>query len=355
MSARQEPPGLNLPYRPAEVGDGMLRVGVLAELPPVLRRLGHDHERVLRDLDLPSDFLDDPERTLPFRLAGVLVERCARLTGCPHIGLLVGQRGGLDTVGVVGLLARHTPDVGSALRCIVQYLHLHDRGGCPTLAVEGASATLGYAIFGRDVPASDQVYAGGIAVACAMMRELCGAEWNPAEVQLPFRRPADIAPYKAYFRAPLRFGADHSALAFPAKSLDEPLAGADPKICAAMEAFIAGFAAARKNEVAGQVRRTVLALLMSGKVAEPEVARVFAIHHRTLGRRLQTEGTTFQRILGEVRYDVACQLLRDTDNSVEDIAATLGYAGASPFIRAFRQWSGSTPMAWRNGSGRPPG
>ena len=46
-------------------------------------------------------------------------------------------------------------------------------------------------------------------------------------------------------------------------------------------------------------------------------------------------------------YEVARQFLSQTNTSVGTIADTLGYADASPFIRAFRRWSATTPAQWR--------
>jgi AraC-like DNA-binding protein len=79
-----------------------------------------------------------------------------------------------------------------------------------------------------------------------------------------------------------------------------------------------------------------------------EVARLFAIHPRTLNRRLHAEGTTFNALLSEIRYNVARQLLRDTHLQTADIALILGYAESASFNHAFRRWSATTATAWRS-------
>jgi AraC-like DNA-binding protein len=48
-----------------------------------------------------------------------------------------------------------------------------------------------------------------------------------------------------------------------------------------------------------------------------------------------------------VRYSVACELLSVPEISLDDVAATLGYAGVSPFMRTFHRWAGTTPGRWR--------
>ena len=56
---------------------------------------------------------------------------------------------------------------------------------------------------------------------------------------------------------------------------------------------------------------------------------------------------TFQNVLDGVRFSVARELLGMSLLSLDDIAATLGYAGVSPFMRAFHRWTEHTAGYWR--------
>jgi len=71
------------------------------------------------------------------------------------------------------------------------------------------------------------------------------------------------------------------------------------------------------------------------------------MHTRTLNRRLLAEGRTFKQVQDEVRYAMSRQLLGNTSMKLAEVAASLGYADASAFIRAFSRWAGTTPDAWR--------
>ena len=71
------------------------------------------------------------------------------------------------------------------------------------------------------------------------------------------------------------------------------------------------------------------------------------MHSRTLSRRLEAFGTSYQALLDEGRFEIARQMLADTELEVGQIAAALDYADASAFTRAFRRWSGTTPGQWR--------
>jgi AraC-like DNA-binding protein len=69
---------------------------------------------------------------------------------------------------------------------------------------------------------------------------------------------------------------------------------------------------------------------------------------RTLCRRLEAEGTTFQGIKDEVRRDIAIQRLTQSEDAIAAIAYDVGFDNPTAFHRAFRHWTGSTPAAYRN-------
>lgn len=68
---------------------------------------------------------------------------------------------------------------------------------------------------------------------------------------------------------------------------------------------------------------------------------------RTLLRRLQSQDTSYKKILETVRKDYAAQLLTTTHLTVANIAYRLAYTDPSNFVRAFRQWYSCSPAAWR--------
>ena len=73
--------------------------------------------------------------------------------------------------------------------------------------------------------------------------------------------------------------------------------------------------------------------------------------NRTLQRRLGDEGTTYQRLLNEVRKDSARRLLVETELDAGEIAFLLGFAELNSFTRAFQNWEGMTPKRWRLSDG----
>ena len=102
-----------------------------------------------------------------------------------------------------------------------------------------------------------------------------------------------------------------------------------------------------KADIVAALRRALGRGLGDRTVSGEELARRLSMHRRTLNRRLEAEGTTFREVLDAVRYKRACELLRNPNLSIADISPRLGYGEPSAFSRAFRRWSGMTPLQWR--------
>ncbi len=320
------------------------RVGALGVIPPLLRQFGVDPAPVLAAAGLEASALDLADNTIPYAAFGRIMGEGARRSRCEHFGLLVGQAWNLSNLGLLGQLMRHAPTVGEALRSAAVHHHLNSQGGVVFVREREAMADFGYAIYHRGTQGISQVYDAVLATLVNFMRELCGLAWAPTEVRLAHAAPVDPSPYRRLFRCPVRFDSELNALRFPADWLKRPVNGADPAVRRVLERQARALA---QPDLIEKLRRSLRVLLLHRVVSGDAVADMLAMHRRTLNRRLEALGTTFRGVLEEVRFEAACQLLAATHLPLDDIAAALGYAGTSPFTRAFRRSAGTSPGQWR--------
>ena len=339
-------------HMPSATVHGTVRVAALLGVAPLLRERGIDPAEVLSGLGLDVTTLNHADNRIRYRTAALLIQRCAELTACPHFGLLVGQRDDVLTLGMLGELMLKSPTVGSALRCLLLHLHLQTRGGVPTHSHEGPIATLGYAIYLRDVAGTAQAYDLVMAFEFNILRALCGPRWLPHEVSFSHVAPKDLQPYRQYFRAPLRFDADRSEIRFDAAWLERALPGHDVAAHRSLQHDLAQQLMVTPDDCAEQVRRALRTMILGGRGSEAHVCELMSLPERSLRRALALQGTSFRAIVDEARFEVARQLLADTDMSTNEIADALDYADASGFTRAFRRWTGTPPAAWRRRSRR---
>jgi AraC-like DNA-binding protein len=316
-------------------------------IPALLRSLGADPEEVLGEIGYDLKLFDDPENRISLAAHNHIVSHCVARTGCRHFGLLVGQQDGLHSFGLMGLLVKHSPDVGTALRSFVRYLHLHVHGATTSLAVNGGSALFTYEIHEPGLEAIDQVGDGAVAVMQNIMRDLCGPDWRPIEAWFAHRKPVDVGPFRRFFRIPLRFDAEQFALLFSAGYLNRRLPAIDGELRSLLQRQIDLLEDRYREDFPEQVRNVLRTALMSGHASADQIAALFGMHSRTLNRRLAAHGIGFQRLMDESRFEIARQMLEASSTDVGQIAELLGYAAPSVFTRAFRRWSGNTPLAWR--------
>jgi AraC-like DNA-binding protein len=77
------------------------------------------------------------------------------------------------------------------------------------------------------------------------------------------------------------------------------------------------------------------------------VAANFNMSVRSLQRKLKEEGTNFLEIVDAVRMALAITYLKSGHYPVKDVAYALGYNEHTAFVRAFKRWTGKTPVAYK--------
>ena len=327
---------------------GCIHLGGSREIAPTLRDFGLNPDRLIRAAGLDPCLFDDGTNVVPFAALAGLYSLCVERTRCPHFGLLVGQRATILSMDLVGRLMQHCETVGAALKALVSNLSVQDRVVVASLTVSDDVALLTYAAYQRESASAEQVTEAALAVAVNALRTLCGSDWRPAEVLLPRTAPADTGPYQHHFQAPVRFNQESATLVFPARDLKRKVVGADPLLHAMLEEQIQRLRSSSGSEFSDDIRRLLRTQIMSRRCSADDMADLVAMHRRTLSRHLKSGGSGYRTITNEIRFEIARQLLEETEVSLGEIAAALGYSEASAFTRAFRRWSGQAPTAWRS-------
>jgi AraC-like DNA-binding protein len=170
-------------------------------------------------------------------------------------------------------------------------------------------------------------------------------------------RNSDLRDFERFFGCPVEFGrasiegASSNLLEFSNNALAVPLATADPKLLAALQPFCDMAAKERSTAVGTSravVENEVERLLPHGKAKKQAIAKALGMSTRTLSRRLDDEGTTYDEVVDQLRRSLALQYIREPGISLAQIAWLLGYEEATSFNHAFKRWTGGSPSAVRN-------
>nr|WP_234306316.1 AraC family transcriptional regulator [Trinickia symbiotica] len=168
------------------------------------------------------------------------------------------------------------------------------------------------------------------------------------EVDFEWSRPSQADDHLYLFPGPVRFAQPVTRLSFEARYLDMPVrqrkSDLNEFLRRAPEDWI--FVSFAEQLVRHRVRQSIADRLPATPTIDI-VARDLNYSVRTLCRRLEVEGTTFQAIKDEVRRDIAIQRLTRSRDTIAEIAYDVGFDNPTAFHRAFRAWTGSTPSAYR--------
>jgi len=265
-----------------------------------------------------------------------------RLSGDPAIALRIADALPPGAFGIVEYVCRSAPTLGEALRRWVRYLNLLDDAVVVGLAVEGDRALLRVEVESEaPAPASHELC---FALVAKYARELSARPLRIAGVELAHRAPPELAPYRAWFDAPVRFGAETTQLIFPASALDAPLVSSDPALLAILTRAAEELerAVPKDASLTAQVKRTLREVLRGEDANVDLVAKRLGMTSRSLQRRLRDEGTSFNAVREQTRRELATRYL-DDKLSIAEISFLLGFSEPSAFFRAYKRWTGGTP------------
>ena len=178
-----------------------------------------------------------------------------------------------------------------------------------------------------------------------------GGDSSDCEVWFAYPRPADLEPYMLVFgRARLRFAAPENALSFAESTLEHPLRHSDSKLHQLLVRFLRDRYTARglAPSLIDTARSYIVQELSGGTAKVDHIAHRLGMSRRTLCRKLEEEGTSFKRLLNDVRCARAVRHLILDASSIHQISEQLGYSEPAAFHRAFRAWFGTTPAEYRD-------
>jgi AraC-like DNA-binding protein len=104
----------------------------------------------------------------------------------------------------------------------------------------------------------------------------------------------------------------------------------------------------QQDDIAGELKRKLADLMARGDANADAACRALKLSRRTLQRRLKAEKTSFQKVLQEVRAELAVNYLRDARLKSLEVAMLLGYSNISSFTTAFKSWYNMPPAEYRN-------
>jgi len=187
----------------------------------------------------------------------------------------------------------------------------------------------------------------------SIMMHMCrfnfGDELVATEIKLAHPEPSCSNKITDYFRTDIQFDAERSSLTIARADAEKVLPSGNKQIALMHDEMLMRYLVEiKKGDIVQQVKSIILENLPDGQVTDRLVASELNLSERSMQRRLKEHQTTFRYLLDGVREMVAKQYIENPMNRMSDIAFLLGFSEQSAFSRAFKKWTGKSPVEYRN-------
>jgi len=319
-----------------------------------LMTVGYDPVPFLHTRGIESTRMLDPDATVPMSACVGLLADGVRATGDDNLGLHVAEHAELGSFDVHFYAMVSSPTLGAAFERLCRYQRLIHETSQVRLQKSGDRVVLSHRLAGG-MAAPRQTAELLLAAWVRTGRVATRTRWSPAEVRFAHRAPCDSREHERFFGAPLRFSTGENALILPAALLNLPCRRTDPSLLALLDRYAADrLGAPRAATFADRARAALSEELRTGNVSAHRLATRLTVSVRTLHRSLAAEGTTYRRLLNQLRLDIAKRHLTDDRMAVAEVAFLLGFSEISSFHRAFKRWTGRTPVTFRSEARKRP-
>ncbi len=313
-----------------------------------MKKKGIDTDAIFARLGVDENYVYTEQLRTPHNAQLYFWQVVEDVSGDEDIGLHLGQLLPAYNGQVLEYLFLSSPTFGEGLRRAQNYQRLLSDAAKTDFFIEGDEACMVLDTASDEVSRIQHFSECFVQGLITFFKSITEDRFYPSRIEFEHDRARGKEHVEEVLGCKVIFNSPQNRLYFPASFLDHPSPHAEPELLDLHERFASEqVARLEKKDIVGQVERIVAELLDSGEVTLDAVAERLDIKPRTLRTRLTEAETSFNQVLADFRYRLARQLLATTDESIDEIVYLTGFSEPSTFYRAFKRWSGMTPIEYR--------
>ncbi|MGH7848150.1 MAG: AraC-like transcriptional regulator QhpR, partial [Candidatus Binatia bacterium] len=327
----------------------MISVAATTGLLETIAATGRNPDPILREVGLERSAFRNADGFIASSTFARLLEEAARATADDCFGLHFGERYNPKNIGPLAYVVLNSPTLAAAIENAERYLHIHNEAANLSFRIEGPQAHLRFLLAGLGIEPARQHNEYSMAVALNTLRTMAGSQWTPREVQFAHAPPLHTSEHLRVFGAPVSFSCATNALVVEREFVERQVPAADQRLYGILKQQVERILneMSREDDLLASVRKAVSELMRDGHPKLAQVAKKLAMSPRTVERRLKEHGVVFKTLVDDTRRRFAVSYLRERKHTLTEIAFLLGYSEVSAFNRAFKRWTGITPLEYR--------
>ena len=329
--------------------ESTVSLGALRSLVELVAQAGAASAELLRAAQLRPEQLHAAGARIQRSKLYELCELAIDLTGDPALGLHWAERVTESTFIPISQLIAHAPTLRQGIAAMAQFARLMSDVKSYELAESEGNVTLrALPLIGASARVQRFLAEMMVAGFVRLLRDF-RADALPECVSFQYAAPGYQAEYERLFQRAVLFDQPFTGLVFERALLDLPAPHKDEALheamCALAERRLLDIT--QRATYAQRVREFLVQKGGSHRTDMDAAARSIGLSVRSLRRRLAAEGSSYQVVANEALMIVAKHLLVGKQHTIQETAYAMGFADARSFHRAFRRWTGTTPMAYR--------
>ena len=309
---------------------------------------GVDVQALFRDARLDIDVLLEPAGRFSIDDVSALWEMAVARSGKPTLGLSREFARTYGKLGVVGHAMMACPTLLAALQQLARCMDVVSNAATFALVPDTDAHWFELGHLGGERPVPRQRVEFGMLTMLGFCSWITGGQVQAREVEFVYPAPGDARQHVEVFGCPVHFSCGANRALLRQCDLELPLSARDPDM-AALHARLVEQELERLGgaPTSHRVRQLLAERLAHAEPRRKDIADALNTSDRTFQRRLQAEGTSFQRLLDETRRELAQQYLRRPCHSLRHVADLLGFEDQGNLFRACKRWFGESPSTYR--------
>jgi AraC-like DNA-binding protein len=312
-----------------------------------LKCRGHDPAPIYKQAGIDPKAILDPNVRLKFSNVEQLWHLVDELLDDPCFGVKMVDHWHPSRMGSLGYAWLVSTTLRTALGRLERYAHVVTEAFDLETSNTPRGLTVSLSIH-PSIKKLPQFETTPLAILMHMCRYNFGEELTAVNVSLARKEPDCSEEIDNCFKSPITYDAETSSITFSVRDVDKRLPTANRKLALMHDDLLMRYLIEiKKGDFIQQIKSIIIDHLPDGKVTDQLVASKLNISERSLQRKLQQHGTTFRLVLDSVRQMIALQYIKDPANRMSDIAFLIGFSEQSAFSRAFKKWTGISPLKYR--------